>query len=369
MRVLIAPDKFKGTLSAKEAADAIANGIRAINPSAQLDLLPLADGGEGTVAALAGMMELVETDCRDALGNPTRGVYAWDAEQRLAVIEACAACGIQQISPEKRNPMQTTTFGCGELIADALRRGAKMIAVGLGGSGTNDAGAGLAAGLGWGFLDVTDAVVDPIPENFPRIASIMPGPALHSVEVVALCDVANPLLGPRGCSRVYGPQKGATPEQVERLELALTRFADLCGATLGYDHREAPGAGAAGGLGYGLITFCGARITPGFDWIAERLGLEQRLGEAHWVVTGEGSLDAQSLEGKGPVGLAKLARSHGRKCVAFAGRVEACAAAAFDRAIAITPEGMPMETARKCAGELLQAAAGQWANSVIGVEQ
>lgn len=361
---MIAPDKFKGSMKALEAAQAIAEGISRVMPGAEFDLAPLADGGEGTVDVFSGLptTELRTVACRDALGRPQKAAYAWIPGERLAVIEMSEASGLAQIPPNLRDPLRSSTYGTGELIRDAWSLNPATVAVGLGGSATNDAGAGMAGALGWQFLDGAGAAVEPVPANFLQMRKIVPPVRLPVGEVLALCDVRNPLLGERGCSRVFAPQKGS--DAVETLEQALSWFADLCQQELGVDHRDRPGAGAAGGLGFGLMTFCGARVVSGFDWIAERIGLEDRVRESDLVITGEGSLDAQTLEGKGPAALAGLARKHGKRCIAFAGRVEEVAHAAFDCCIPISNPAMELAESLSRGAQLLREAAEKAAREI-----
>ena len=365
MRILIAPDKFKGSMKALEAAQAIAKGISTVMPDAEFDLAPLADGGEGTVDVFTGLpgAEVVTLACKDAMGSSQRASYAWIPGERLAVIEMSAASGLAQIPSSLRDPLRASTYGTGELIRNAWDLNPAIVAVGLGGSATNDAGAGMAVALGWQFMDGDGAVVDPIPANFLRMKRIIPPSRLASGETLALCDVRNPLLGERGCSGVFAPQKGA--DNVQILEEALSWFADLCNRELGADHRDRPGAGAAGGLGFGLMTFCGARVVSGFDWIAERIGLEERVRNSDLVITGEGSLDAQTLEGKGPAALAELSRKHGKRCIAFAGRVEQAARSAFDRCIAISDPSTQLSESLSRGAELLQVAAERAARDFV----
>jgi glycerate 2-kinase len=324
VRILVAPDKFKGSLTAAEAADAIREGIERELPDSQIECLPLADGGEGSAEIFIKRLDgaLVECESTDALDRPVRTFYGWSPARRLAVIEMSAASGLWRLSELERNPFRTTTHGTGTLLLDAVRRGATNILVALGGSATNDAGAGLAAALGYRFLDVSGHSLDPLPENFPAIARIEKPNPPFAPEVVALADVQNPLLGPNGASRIYGLQKGATPAQVETLETALCHFADIVARDCGHDFRDTPGAGAAGGLGFGLMSFCGAAIRPGFETFAAITHLADRIAAADVIVTGEGRLDASSLEGKGPGTLARFARASGKNVILLVGSVE-----------------------------------------------
>ena len=294
-----------------------------------------------------------------------RARYAWVPGERLAVIEMSAASGLEIIPDNERDIFRSTTFGTGQLILDAMLPGPDTIAVGLGGSATNDAGAGLASALGWRFLNRLGQDVQPTPRNLCDIVRIVSPPPRTPVNILALSDVKNPLLGARGCSRVYGPQKGATSEDIERLETHLEHFADVCEMTFGTSFRETPGAGAAGGTGFGLLTFCGAKIVPGFDWIAERLGLEARVAACDLVITGEGGIDSQTLEGKGPGALAMLANAHGKPCIAFAGRVEQPAPEIFTRCVSIGDPAIGLAENLARGAQSLRAAAITTAQSLL----
>ncbi|MGH8045942.1 MAG: glycerate kinase [Chthoniobacterales bacterium] len=325
LRILVAPDKFKGSLSAPEAVEAICTGLESALPEARLHKLPLADGGEGTaeffIRAFGGQM--VECETTDALGRPVRAHYGWTPSLRQAVIEMSAASGLWRLQENERDPMRATTTGTGTLIIDAARRGATKIIVGLGGSATNDAGAGAAAAFGHQFLNASGHPLDPLPANFHAIARIEKSSRYFLPEIIAVADVRNPLLGPTGATRVYGPQKGASPDDVERLEGALTHFAGVVARDMHCDFRATPGAGAAGGLGFGLMSFCQAAIRPGFDTFAEMMDLDRLISSMDLVITGEGWLDAQTLDGKGPGSIAQRARRLGKPVIAFAGGMKA----------------------------------------------
>jgi glycerate kinase len=242
------------------------------------------------------------------------------------------------------------------LMADALGRGAGTLYIALGGSATNDAGLGMASALGWRFLDASGGEVNPLPENFPSIRRVRPPENAPPCTIIALCDVQNPLLGPAGATRMFGPQKGATPEMVEKLEAALQHVADLCRDELGRDFREAPGAGATGGLAFGLMTFCGARLEKGFEAVSRLLDLEARIARANLVITGEGRIDAQTEHGKGPAEVARLARRHGRPVIAFAGWIDG-EPEDFDALVPISNGPLTLAESQRDAAELLQAAA------------
>jgi glycerate kinase len=367
MKILVAPDKFKGSLTAAQAAEAIEGGWREAMPGADFDRACLADGGDGTADVFSSCegAERKRAEVRDALGRALVAEYVWIPGERLAVIEMCAASGLAQIPENDRDILRSTTFGTGQLILDAMAPGPATIAVGLGGSATNDGGAGLASALGWKFQDCRGRDVQPAPRNLCDIARVIPPPPRDPVKILALSDVKNPLLGSRGCSRVYGPQKGAGEDDIRILESGLEHFADVCEEAFGTSRRDAPGAGAAGGTGFGLLTFCGAEIVPGFDWIAERLGLEARVAACDLVITGEGSLDAQTLEGKGPGALAELAKKYGKPCIAFAGRVEMPAAEIFSRCVSIGDPAIGLAENLARGAQSLRAAATKAARSLI----
>jgi glycerate 2-kinase len=336
MRVLIAPDKFKGSLTAAQAAAALAAGWRQgwpLGNPLEIECLPVADGGEGTAEAIHDALggRWITLAVRDPIGRMVKGRYALVENaggEKLAVLEMSSASGFSLVRGDDRDLLRGNTFGTGQLLAHALRKGdADRIIIGIGGSATNDGGIGLAAALGFRFLDAEHRELEPVPLYLPELASIeLPASGLPLVPINVACDVKNPLLGPRGATRVYGPQKGLRDEaQAAQLELGLARLADVAARTFGRDHRDTPGSGAAGGLGFGLMTFCNAELMPGFDLVASRLGLEAAVARADLVLTGEGSLDGQTLEGKAPAGVAGMARRAGRPVIAFGGRVQEAA--------------------------------------------
>lgn len=368
MRILIAPDKFKGSLTALAAAQAIARGFLRVVPEAETVTMPIADGGEGSAEAICAALggEWITVAARDPLGREIEARYAWLAGD-IAVIDMSEASGLWRLVPGERDPMNSSTVGTGQLMADALRRGAKKILVGLGGSATNDGGVGMAEALGFQFFGASGERLAAVPANFPYLARIQPPCTPVGAEIVALCDVVNPLTGERGASHVFGPQKGADPQTVEALDAGLTHVANLVARDLRCDFRDTPAAGAAGGLGFGLLSFCGAEMRSGFETIAGILNLEEQVTGSDLVITGEGRLDAQTLEGKGPAGVAALARSHGKPVFAFAGIVaaESKIAEVFDQTFAITPAGIPMEEAIRNAPSLLEESAAQAARRFL----
>lgn len=359
MRILIAPDKFKQSLDATQVAACIREGFAAVFPDAEFDTSPIADGGEGTAAVFRNALQgtEVKVSCHDALGGTITASYMWFPDRKLAVMEMSEASGLWRLPHEHLNPLHATTYGTGELLLHAAKQGAQEIYVTLGGSATNDAGVGLASALGWKFLDTTgNEIEEPQPSNFLMIRKIVPPAQPLGCKVTALCDVTNPLLGEKGATRVYGPQKGATPAMLETLESSLAHLAELCRHQVGCDFRETPGAGAAGGLGYGLLTFCDATITQGFGVIAPILNLGEKIAQSDLVITGEGKIDGQSQHGKGPVEVAKLARSQGKPVIAFAGKVEG-GFSEFDACISIANGPLSLAECQRDAAELLRAAA------------
>lgn len=362
MRVLICPDKFKGSLSSGGVAEAIARGIRSVRPDWQLELLPVADGGEGTTDVLCQAFhgERRAAVVSDALGRPVEAFYGWiGGERPWAVLEMSQASGLWRIEAGERDPLRANTRGVGELMLAAIRDGATSLCIGLGGSATNDGGSGMARALGWQFLDDAGRDLGILPGELSRLIRIVRGCAVP--EITLLSDVENPLLGDRGATAVFGPQKGVTPNRRPILENALTRLADVTEAALWKSFRHIPGAGAAGGLGFGLLAFCGARIEMGFPWLARQLDLEARALQADVLITGEGRLDAQTAHGKAPAGIAALAHKVGRPVVAFAGRIEV--AHGFDHAYSLEEIEPDPQASMARAAELLETRAAQWAGS------
>ena len=324
MRILIAPDKFKGALNARDAAQNIAKGLLDVLPDAQIEVVPMADGGEGTAEAIcdASGCSWIECEAHDPLGREIDARYGWIDQEKLAVMEMSEAAGMRRLSESERDPIRATTFGVGEMLLDATKRGSNEIVIGLGGSATNDGGFGMARALGFRFLGAGDREIKRVVELalLERIQRPKGREELKRRRIVAAVDVKNPLLGENGATQVFGPQKGASKSDLDNLERALTRLADVVATEFGFDYRDEAGAGAAGGLGFGLLSFCDATIRPGFQVVAEAVGLELKMKDVDVVITGEGSLDRQTLEGKTPVGVARLARKFGKPVFAFVGR-------------------------------------------------
>jgi glycerate kinase len=368
MRILVAPDKFKGSVAAREAAQAIAAGLRDVLADAEITTLPIADGGEGTAEVICGAAdgEWHECDVSDPVGRQVTARYCTIADGATAVMEMSEAAGLWRIAERERNPETASTFGVGEMLLDAARRGAEQIIIGLGGSATNDGSYGMARALGFRFLDVRGAELSASPAELVRLARIEPRRPSSLPRIIAAVDVQNPLLGADGATRVFGPQKGATRAQIDRLESALARLAEIVARDLERDVRCLPGSGAAGGLGFGLVAFCRAEIRSGFDVVAEHVGLQAAVRAADVVITGEGRVDAQTLRGKAPAGVARLARELGRPCYAISGEFEATAALPdlFVDVFAARPAGMSREEAMRNAPTLLRECARRLAESL-----
>ena len=341
--VLVAPDKFKGSLTATEVAAAVARGLTAGRPDVEVSCLPVADGGDGTLAAaLAAGFEAVPVTATGPTGEPVETAYARLGD--VAVVEMADVSGLARLPGGRRAARTATSRGTGEVVAAALAAGARQVVLGIGGSATTDGGAGLLQALGAQLLDVDGAPVGPGGAGLERLARVDVGgvaAALGGAEVVVACDVDNPLTGPAGAAAVYGPQKGADPDDVAFLDGCLARLADAVAAATGRDLRDEPGAGAAGGVGFAALAVLGAQLRPGIDLLLDLLGFERLVAGADLVVVGEGSLDEQSLRGKAPVGVARRARAAGvPSVVAVCGRRDlddaALRGAGIDAAYALT---------------------------------
>lgn len=326
MRIVIAPDSFKGCLTALEVCEAAAAGIERIDPEIETAQVPMADGGEGTVQSLVDATggTLVTESVTGPLGESVEATYGLLGDDETAVIEMAAASGLPLVPDEKRDPLVTTTWGTGELIRSALDEGRRKLIVGIGGSATTDAGAGMAAALGVRLLDEGGEPIGHGGAELGRLATIEMAdadPRLDEAEIRVACDVDNPLYGERGAAHVYGPQKGASPEDVEALDRNLRRFADVVQRDLGLDVRDIPGAGAAGGLGAGLVAFCGATLEPGVEIVIEAVDLPGAMRGADLCITGEGAIDASTAYGKTPAGVASVAMRENVPVIAIAGGV------------------------------------------------
>jgi glycerate kinase len=377
MRVLIAFDKFKNALSARAACQVAFEALRVKHPDWEFDVCPLADGGEGFAETLVGACggEFVETFVKDPRSKPIAARYGlvecgklsmpaaerlaklsgkFFEKERIAVLEMSAASGLELLTAEERDPWQTTTVGTGELLSAAAQRGVAAILLGVGGSATNDLGVGALEGVGFRFLDRDDKLVSPpCPTNWESI-SRMSG-KIELPPIFIACDVTNPLLGPDGCTNVYGRQKGLSDDDVPRLEQRANRMASLLCASCNQpiSMATAPGAGAAGGLAFGLMVALNAKLLPGFDLVADWLNIRERAASADIILTGEGKFDATSLTGKGPGGIVALAHKLNKQVHVFAGSLGVPAAPCLH---AISPPGLPLKEALRKTPELLQCA-------------
>ena len=336
MKITIAPDSFKGSRTSREAAELIEKGARRVFPGAEYIRIPIADGGEGTVEALVDGLNgtLRSVQCRDPLSRPVDAVYGTIDDK--AVIEMAAASGLTLLGKNERDPRITSTYGTGELILAALKAGCRDITIGIGGSATNDGGTGMAAALGFRFLDSGGRPLPPGGAALTKLASIDSSgvhPGLRDARIHVACDVDNPLLGEQGASHIYGPQKGASFETACELDAALARLADTAEAWKGREMRGIPGAGAAGGLGFGLIAFCDAQRKSGIDTVLDLVDFNERISGSSLVITGEGKIDGQSIRGKVPVGVAARCRPAGIPVLALVGSIGTDSRAVYEHGI------------------------------------
>ncbi|OJA05566.1 glycerate kinase [Halomonas sp. QHL1] len=364
MNVLLCPDSFKDALSAQDAAAAMARGVRRPAPQAHVQVCPLADGGEGSLDALiaATGAERRQLNVQDALGRPRQAAWGWLSDQRTAFIELAEASGLQHLEADERNALRTSTFGVGELLLAALDQGAEKALLLLGGSATNDGGAGMLQALGARFLDQNGESLPPGGAALSQLASLeLDGldPRLAKLTLEAAVDVDNPLLGERGASAVFGPQKGASPEEVEQLDRALGHFADISAHALGDDYRTLPGAGAAGGMGFAAKAFLKATLKPGIEMIMQQADMAKLLANADVVITGEGRLDGQSLAGKTPIGVSRAAKRLNKPVLVLAGSLgdgwQACFDEGVTAAFALADGPMTLTDALPRTAELLEA--------------
>ncbi|KTC44190.1 glycerate kinase [Pseudomonas fluorescens ABAC62] len=362
MKIIIAPDSFKDSLSAEGVAQAIAQGLAQVWPDAQLIQCPMADGGEGTVDSVLAACngELRSQSVRGPLGAMVEARWGWLADSHTAIIEMAEASGLQLVPPGQRDACISSTYGTGELIRAALDAGAQRIILAIGGSATNDGGAGAMQALGVQLLDAAGQALPPGGLALSRLAQIdleHLDPRLARVRVEIAADVNNPLCGVHGASAIFGPQKGASPEQVRHLDAALGHFANHCATVLVEDVRDEPGSGAAGGLGFAAKAFLGAQFRAGVEVVADLVGLEEAVRGADLVITGEGRFDAQTLRGKTPFGVARIAQRHGVPVLVIAGTLgegyEQMYAHGVDAAFAVPSGPMSLEQACSEAPRLL----------------
>lgn len=324
MKIVIAPDSFKESLSAMAVADAIEAGFKQVLPNATYVKLPMADGGEGTVQSLVDATggRILPVEVTAPLGNKVQGFVGLLGDGERAVIEMAAASGIHLVAPEQRNPLLTSSFGTGELILAALEMGVKHLILGIGGSATNDGGAGMIQALGGKLLKADGAPIALGGAGLSELAAIdlsSLDPRLGELVIEVACDVNNPLCGPKGASAVFGPQKGATPEMVAQLDANLSRYADRIEQALGKQVKDIPGAGAAGGMGAALVGLLGAELKPGIQIVIEALKLAEEVADADLVITGEGRIDSQTVHGKTPIGVARCAKQFGKPVIGISG--------------------------------------------------
>ena len=365
MKILIAPDSFKNALSAPGVAKALRKGLLKVLPEAEITVVPMADGGEGTMESLieATQGSFVHVRVHDPLMREVDASFGITGDGNTAIIEMASASGIQLIRPEERDPWITSSYGTGELIRAALDRGCHTILIGIGGSATNDGGMGMARALGMEFTQVDGK---PVSEgggalgDVNRIDTSGLDPKVKNADIIVACDVTNPLTGPEGASQVYGPQKGAGDAMVNKLDGNLAHFAGIIREQLDLDVEYIPGAGAAGGLGAGMLAFLGARLLEGFPVIAGMRGLEDKIRAADLVITGEGKLDAQTRFGKTPFGVGEIARRNGKPVIAVAGAIgegaEILYKDVFKAMFSILDGPIPLEEAISRTPELLEKA-------------
>jgi len=326
MKIVVAPNSFKGSLTAIEVSDAIEKGIREVFPEAEVIKIPMADGGDGTVECLVNATggEILKEKVIGPLGDKVLAHYGFLGDKKTAVIEMAAASGLTLVPESKRNPLITTTYGTGQLIKAVLNQGCRKMIIGIGGSATNDGGAGMAQALGVKLLDQEGKEVGFGGGELKKIVKIdisCMDNRLSDTKVLVASDVNNPLCGPQGASKIYGPQKGATPEVIEELDKSLAFFAELIKRDLNKDIKDIPGAGAAGGLGAGLMAFLNAELRSGIEIIIEIVKIEQIIRESDLLITGEGRIDAQSVFGKVPFGLGKMAKKYNVPVIAIVGEI------------------------------------------------
>lgn len=366
MKIVIAPDSYKESLTAMEVATAIESGFQHVLPQAEYIKLPMADGGEGTVQSLVDATngEIIHQSVTGPLGQPVDGFYGLLGDGKTAIIEMAAASGLHLVEPELRNPLLTTTYGTGELIRAVLDRGVEHIIVGIGGSATNDGGLGMAQALGIGMLDAAGNSLANGGGALADLASIdmsQLDPRLASVRLEVACDVDNPLCGVKGASHVFGPQKGATPEMVEQLDSNLNHYAHVMKVQLGKDVKEMSGAGAAGGLGAALLGLLDAELRPGIEIVMDAVDLSEVLKDADLVITGEGRIDSQTIHGKTPIGVARCAKQYQLPVIGIAGCLSTDCDVVYEHGIdavfAVVNRSVDLPTALKEAAENVEITA------------
>ena len=355
-KIVVASDSFKGCLSSMQVADAVEHAVFQVCPSCEVVKVDVADGGEGTMDALQRTLggQKIWLEVSDPLGRPVRASYVILEDGTTAVVEMAAASGLTLLSCKERNPLKTSTFGTGQLIADAIDRGCRKFLIGIGGSATNDAGMGMLQALGYRFTDARGCVLHGCGESLEKVASIdasSASPALMESEFIVACDVEAPLYGPKGAAHIFAPQKGAGAETVERLDNGLQHFSEVVAKSMNVieNYAQTPGAGAAGGLGFGLIAFLNARLVSGIDMVLDAIGFDSIIKDADLIITGEGRIDSQTLTGKTPYGVLQRAKRQGIPVVVIGGCVllgpEESNTAGFAALLQATPPEMSLEYA------------------------
>lgn len=354
-KIVVASDSFKGSLTSLEVALSAEKGIREVFPQCNVVKVNVADGGEGTMDALCSTLggQWVTVPAEDPLGRVRDVSYVVLADGKTAVIEMSAASGLPLLQPHERNPLLTSTYGTGEMIADALSRGCRRFLVGIGGSATNDAGMGMLCALGYRFVDAQGNVLEGRGESMAKVEDIdmsRVSEAVKESEFIVACDVDSPFCGPRGAAYVFSPQKGADPRMVESLDAGMEHLSSVIARVTGKDVRNVPGAGAAGGLGGGFLAFLNARLERGIEMVLDAIGFDDIIRGADLVITGEGRVDSQTLTGKTPYGIMKRALRQGIPCIAIGGSVmlgDGDDVSGFDAVVPVTPPDMPLEEAMR----------------------
>ncbi|AWD67603.1 glycerate kinase [Priestia megaterium] len=378
MKIVIAPDSFKESLTALHVCEAVEKGIKSHFPDAEISKVPMADGGEGTVQSLVDATggDIIQARVTGPLGKEVEAFYGILGDGNTAVIEMAAASGLHHVPVDKRNPLITTTRGTGELILKALDHKVKHIIIGIGGSATNDGGTGMAKALGAKLLDANGAEIKEGGGSLAQLASIdltNLDSRLAEVKVEVACDVDNPLTGETGASAVFGPQKGATPDMVKQLDRNLAHYAAIVGKEMGIHIQSIPGAGAAGGLGGGLLAFLSAELKPGVDIVIKATQLESYIKNADLVITGEGKIDGQTIYGKTPIGVAKTAKKHSVPVIAIAGSIGTGSEAVYEHGISalfsVVPGAVDLSEALEKASENIERTAKNVASVIrLGIK-
>lgn len=373
MNILIAPDSFKETLEAKEVATCIETSFKKVFPNANIQKVPLADGGEGTVKTLveSNNGELIKKRAEDPLGRPICSYYGIINNGKTAIIEMATASGLELLNDDEKNPLETSTYGFGQLINHALQKGVKEFILGLGGSATNDAGVGMLQALGVKFYNKENKEISKGAKEINQITTMDISnlkKKFKDITINVACDVTNPLCGENGASFIFGKQKGADEKMIKQLDNNLSHFATLCEKTFNKSTQHNEGAGAAGGLGFALVTFLNANLQSGIELIMKSVELEEKIKEADLVITGEGKMDKQSIQGKTPIGVAKLVKQYNKKVIAIAGCLEdgyeIVLEHGIDAVFDCTPISADFETIKKNAKKNLELTAFNVAKSI-----